>query len=90
MKEMPQNANILLLKGCGVPEDLADNIITQRDGGTVRKGPSHRKIKWPKHSSLLNCALGNVTLAGMKFFSLIKLNTTNKLKTLSRKQSRQN
>lgn len=38
MKVIPQNANTLVLKGCEIPEDLADNIIiTQRDRKTVKK-----------------------------------------------------
>lgn len=35
MKEMPQNVDIPLLKGWGIPEDQADKIITLGDGGTV-------------------------------------------------------
>lgn len=47
---MQQNANTALIKGCGVPEDQGDNVITQRDRRTVQRGPMQEKDEMTRHN----------------------------------------
>ena len=58
MKEKPQNDNTPLLNGCGVPEDLPDNVIKERD----RRPDARKRLNDPAQFGIHGCARGNLTL----------------------------